>query len=100
MPIQARLPKFGFRSRKALYTAEVRLSELKKLQGDEISLSSLREAGLISASAKRVRIIKSGEIERGFKVDEEAVALTKGARAAIEAASSGKSATKKKAASA
>ena len=95
LPIQARLPKFGFRSRKALSTAEVRLGELNKLQGDEISLLSLREAGLISASVKRVRIVKSGEIERGFKVDEEAVALTKGARAAIEAAS-GKSATKKK----
>ena len=96
LPIQTRLPKFGFRSRKALYTVEVRLSELAKLRGDEISLASLREAGLISAAAKRVRIVKSGVVKRGFKVDDEAVALTKGAREAIEAAS-GKSGTRTKA---
>lgn len=87
LPIQVRLPKFGFRSQKALYTAEVRLGELKRIQGDVISLATLRGAGLISSSVKRVRIFKSGSLERAFKVVDEAVTLTKGARAAMEAVS-------------
>lgn len=89
LPIQARLPKFGFRSHKALRTAEVRLAELNKLEGDVVSLKSLREAGLISSAVTRVRIIKSGELERVVSlknIDTSSVHLTKGARLAIETA--------------
>ncbi len=85
LPIQARLPKFGFRSRKALRTAEVRLGELNKLEGDVVSLQSLRQAGLISSAVSRVRIMKSGELTRALKVEDESVHLTKGACAALEA---------------
>lgn len=87
LPIQARLPKFGFRSQKALYTAEVRLGELKRMKSDIISLETLRESGLICASVKRVRIFKSGSLDRAFKVADDAVTLTKGARAAMKAVS-------------
>ncbi len=87
LPIQMRLPKFGFRSRKALATAEVRLSELDKITGDSISLQSLREAGLISSQVTRVRIIKSGEVRRALRFDGEdsSLHLTRGARAALAA---------------
>ncbi len=86
LPIQQRLPKFGFRSRKALSTAEVRLGELAKIEGDEISLESLRKAGLITSTVTRVRIIKSGELKRAFsvKAEDDQVHLTKGAREALE----------------
>ena len=86
LPIQQRLPKFGFRSRKALTTAEVRLGELAKIEGDEVTLEGLRQAGLISSTVTRVRIIKSGELGRPLRIqaDADGVHLTKGARAAIE----------------
>jgi len=87
LPIQQRLPKFGFRSRKALTTAEVRLGELDKIEGNEISLESLRKAGLITSTVTRVRIIKSGELKRAFTVvnaEDGQVHLTKGARESLE----------------
>jgi len=86
LPIQQRLPKFGFRSRKALTTAEVRLSELGKIEGDELSLESLRKAGLITSNVTRVRIIKSGDLKRPLKVKAEdgEVHLTKGAHESLE----------------
>lgn len=92
LPIQARLPKFGFRSQKALRTAEVRLGELNKLAGDVLSLQSLRDAGLISSTVTRVRIMKSGELNRAVQIDEadsSSIHLTKGARSALEALSQG-----------
>jgi large subunit ribosomal protein L15 len=84
MPLQRRLPKVGFRARKARLSDEIRLGELKHLDGDVVELASLRAAGLISASVERVKIIASGGVERAFRV--RGVAVTKGARAAIEAA--------------
>ena len=88
MPMQRRVPKFGFRSRVGLVTAEVRLSELAKVKGDEISVESLQAANVISRSMKRVRIILSGEVSRAVTVkgDNGAVKVTKGAAAAITAA--------------
>src|ERR1700686_2343767 len=56
MPIQRRLPKFGFTSRMALSTADVRLSDLWKVDGDLISLATLKDAGLISKNMKRAKI--------------------------------------------
>lgn len=84
MPLQRRLPKIGFRSRKALEKDEIRLAELKRVQGDVIDLASLRAAHLIGAGIKRAKIIASGSIERPVTV--RGIAITKGARAAIEAA--------------
>lgn len=85
MPLQRRLPKVGFRSRKARYGAEIRLNELDKVEGGEINLVSLKKANLIPHHIKQVKIILSGEVKSKVKVAPE-IAVTKGARAAIEAA--------------
>nr|WP_026472351.1 50S ribosomal protein L15 [Alkanindiges illinoisensis] len=84
MPIYRRLPKFGFTSQLALKTAEVRLSELNKVEGDVVSLATLKAANVVRQDKIRARIVLSGEITRAFTV--QGVALTKGAKAAIEAA--------------
>ncbi len=83
MPLQRRLPKVGFRSRKALTRAEVRLSELRLVEGEEIDLASLKAAGILNRGIKTAKIIASGEVTRAFKV--RGLGVTKGARAAIEA---------------
>ncbi|RYY78671.1 MAG: 50S ribosomal protein L15 [Moraxellaceae bacterium] len=84
MPIYRRLPKFGFTSQLALKTAEVRLSELNKVEGDVVSLQTLKAANVVRQDKTRARIVLSGEITRAFTI--QGVALTKGAKAAIEAA--------------
>ena len=86
LPLQMRIPKFGFRSRIALTTAEVRLSELAKVAGEQINLETLKQANVVRRDMKRVRIMLSGEIARAVTVDDANVAVTKGAKAAIEAA--------------
>jgi len=83
MPIYRRLPKFGFTSMKALTTAEVRLSELAYVDGD-VTLASLKAANVVRKDMTRARIILSGEIDRAVVV--KGIVVTKGARAAIEAA--------------
>ena len=84
MPLQRRLPKIGFRSRKGLISDEVRLHELNRVEGDLVDMESLQKADLVSKEIQRVKIIASGSVERARTV--RAVAVTKGARAAIEAA--------------
>jgi len=84
LPLQIRVPKFGFRSRVGLSTAEVRLSELAKVQGELIDLQTLQAANVLPRSVKRVRIMLSGAIERAVTV--KGIKVTRGARAAIEAA--------------
>ena len=85
MPLQMRLPKFGFTSRKGRFSAEVRLSEIELSGLDEVNLKALREANLVPAQTRKAKIILSGELKRKVSVDDS-VAVTKGARAAIEAA--------------
>jgi large subunit ribosomal protein L15 len=84
MPLQRRLPKFGFRSKVSPTVAEVRLSELVKVEGNVIDLASLKKAGVVDAQALRARIVASGEISRVVTV--KGIHATKGALAAIEAA--------------
>ena len=87
MPLQRRLPKFGFTSRKARFNDEVRLDQLAKLAdsgADEIDLALLKAAKLVGRRAIRVKVIASGELDRAIVLRE--IAATKGARAAIEAA--------------
>ncbi len=84
MPLKQRLPKFGFTSRKSLITAEVRLGELAKVEGDVISLETLKNANLITKDIRFVKIVLSGEVSRSFSV--KMIRVTKGAKAAIEAA--------------
>lgn len=82
--IYRRLPKFGFTSQLALKTAEVRVSELNKVEGDIVSLETLKAANVVRRDKTRARIVLSGEVTRAFTV--KGVALTKGAKAALEAA--------------
>ena len=84
MPLQRRLPKVGFRSRMAADSAEVFLYQLNGLEGDTIDLTLLRKSGLVPARAKRVKIVKKGEVKRALKLS--GVLATAGAKAAIEAA--------------
>lgn len=84
MPLQRRLPKVGFSSRVGRQTAEVRLSELAKLEGDVVDLIALKQANVINQNMKRAKIIASGGVDKAFTV--RGIAVTKGAQAAIEAA--------------
>jgi len=84
MPLQRRLPKFGFTSRQAQYVAEIRLNELTATGADVIDLDTLKKADIIGDKIKRARVILSGEISKAVTV--KGLKVTKGARAAIEAA--------------
>jgi large subunit ribosomal protein L15 len=84
MPMHRRLPKRGFVSLTKADTARVRLYELATVGVDEIDLLVLKQAGIVGASAKAARIYLAGEIAKPVKL--RGVAVTKGARAAIEAA--------------
>ena len=84
MPLQRRLPKRGFNSLARGLTAEVRLSDLQKMAVEDINLQALVEAGVVPETTKGVKVILSGKLER--KVSLSGLRVTKGARAAIEAA--------------
>ena len=84
MPLQRRLPKSGFTSRKSLVTDEIRLHELNKITSETIDMAALREAGLITSSVKFVKIIASGKLEKAVQI--VGIKVTRGAQAAIETA--------------
>ena len=84
MPMQRRLPKFGFTSRIGRRTAEVRLSELAKVEGNVVDLLTLKAANIIDAQTLQAKIILSGSVSKAVTV--KGVGVTKGAREAIEAA--------------
>jgi large subunit ribosomal protein L15 len=84
MPLQRRLPKVGFRSRMAKYTAELRLHELAIPEADEITIDVLKAVNLVPAFVTKVKVIKSGELDKAVKL--KGIAVTKGAREAIEKA--------------
>lgn len=84
MPLQRRLPKFGFTSRQAKFVAEVRLDDLEKLSAKVINLPALFEADILPLSTKRAKVIRAGKISRAITV--QGLTVTKGAREAIEAA--------------
>jgi large subunit ribosomal protein L15 len=84
MPLQRRVPKRGFNSHKKDETAEVRLSDLQAIESDAIDLATLKAAGVVPQPALRAKVIVAGEIKR--KVALKGLLVSKGARAAIEAA--------------
>lgn len=84
MPLQRRLPKRGFRSAMALTTAEIRTHELGKITDDVIDLAALRNAGLINTRITRAKVMLSGPVEKAVTL--KGIAVTKGAREAIEKA--------------
>jgi len=84
MPLQRRLPKVGFNSRKSRFAEEVRLHELAGIDADVIDRQALADARVISSQAKTVKVIASGEIGKAVKL--KGIRVTRGARTAIEAA--------------
>lgn len=84
MPLQRRLPKRGFVSLTRYDGAQVRLSDLEKMPVDVIDLLALKQAGVVPAAALTAKVIVSGELKRAVKL--QGLLLTKGARAAVEAA--------------
>jgi len=84
MPLQRRLPKFGFSSRVGRITAEIRTSELAAMTAEVIDLAALREAGLVTSVIRRVKVMLSGDVTKPLTV--KGLRVSSGARAAIEAA--------------
>lgn len=84
MPLQKRLPKYGFSSRIGRTTAQVRLHELNAVDGDVVDLAALKNADLIKDDVLRARVFLSGTIEKAVNV--KGLKVTKGAKEAIEAA--------------
>ncbi len=84
MPLQKRLPKYGFSSRMARTTAQIRLSELNRVEADVIDLAALKAADLVNENIARARVFLSGELSKAVTV--KGLAVTKGAREAIEQA--------------
>lgn len=84
MPLQKRLPKFGFTSRLAAVTAEIRLSELDLIEGEVVDIDALRNAGLINNNILRAKVFASGEVTKAVTL--KGIGATKGAIAAIETA--------------
>ncbi len=84
MPLQRRLPKIGFVSPKRGETAELRLHELALVADKVVDLDSLKRAGLIAAQSKKAKVFASGKLEKAIKI--KGIAVTPGARKAIEAA--------------
>lgn len=84
MPLQRRLPKRGFRSLSKMDTAEVRLHELSGIKTEVIDLAALKAANLVPRTAKRAKVIASGKLEKAVTL--KGLAVTRGARATVEAA--------------
>lgn len=83
MPLQRRLPKVGFTSKKSLLTQEVRLDELNQVEGEIVNLETLIKANILAKNIKFSKIILSGELKKSVTV--QGLKVTKGAKAAIEA---------------
>ena len=84
MPMQRRLPKRGFKSQQLQFNAEVTLADIASLNAKEVDMLALKQAGLISNLAKRVKVVKTGEIKAAVVLKN--IAATAGAKQAIEAA--------------
>jgi len=84
MPLQRRLPKFGFTSRRSFVSAEIRLSELSQVDADVIDIAALKAANLVTANIKAAKVFLSGEINKAVTL--KGISASKGAKAAIEAA--------------
>ncbi|GLS15356.1 MULTISPECIES: 50S ribosomal protein L15 [Hydrogenophaga] len=84
MPLQRRLPKRGFKSAALQFNAEVTLADLNTVDAAEVDVLVLKQAGLVPQLAKRVKVIKTGELQRAVTL--KGIGATAGAKAAIEAA--------------
>jgi large subunit ribosomal protein L15 len=82
MPLQKRLPKYGFTSRISRTTAQIRLSELNTIAGEIVDLAALKDADLVKQNVLRARVFLSGELKKAVTL--KGLVVTKGAREAIE----------------
>ena len=89
MPLQQRLPKFGFSSRISRRTAHLRLGELKALAAGDVTLDSLRQAGLIRFDMERARVFLSGAVDKALNIVDDRIHLSKGALQAVKDAGGG-----------
>jgi large subunit ribosomal protein L15 len=81
-PLQRRLPKLGFTSKKSQYKAEIRLFELNKIKADTVTLDVLRAERLITPKIRYVKIILSGKVDKPLIIGSD-IQVTKGAKEAI-----------------
>jgi large subunit ribosomal protein L15 len=86
LPLQRRTPKIGFNSRKARFSAQVRLDQLMKIETDTIDVLALIKAGLVPKRVKHVKVIASGKIDRAVILSLQGIGISASARQAIEAA--------------
>jgi large subunit ribosomal protein L15 len=86
MPLQRRLPKIGFRSAMKASRAELTLTDLMRVAGDDVTLAGLIEANLVPEATKIVKIILSGKVSKAYVVKDKVITATKGAKSAVEAA--------------
>ena len=84
MPLQRRLPKFGFSSRKSLLREDVRIASLERLVDTTVTVQVLRAAGMVAKSSKYVKLFGESPLTRAYSVS--GILVTKGARISIEAA--------------
>lgn len=84
MPLQRRLPKVGFVSRKKKYVAQINLSELNRIDSETVDIAALKDADLITNHIRYVKVYHSGKIEKSKKL--QGIKVTKGAKKQIEAA--------------
>lgn len=84
MPLQKRLPKYGFTSRISRVSAQIRLSELNLVEGEVVDIGALRAAGLVNSSVLRAKVFLSGQLNKPVTI--KGLAITAGAKAALEAA--------------
>jgi large subunit ribosomal protein L15 len=86
MPLQRRLPKIGFRSHMMASRCELTLDDLMRVKGADVTLAGLIEANLVPEYTKKVKIILSGKVTKGFAIKDKAITATKGAKSAVESA--------------
>ncbi len=84
MPLQRRLPKVGFSSRVGRVSTELRLHELAKVDTEVIDIDALKAANLVTKNILKVKVMLSGTIDKAVTL--KGIAVSKGAREAIEAA--------------
>jgi large subunit ribosomal protein L15 len=86
MPLQRRLPKIGFRSHMMASRCELTLDDLMRVKGADVTLAGLIAANLVPEYTKKVKIILSGKVTKGFAIKDKAITATKGAKSAVESA--------------
>ena len=84
MPLQRRIPKFGFKSRVNKHTEQVRLGDLNSVTAEIVDIHILKSMDLIKDSTQKVKVFLSGEVTKAMTL--KGIAISRGARAAIEAA--------------